>query len=278
MRVTDPLRSLEHWLQAASARLDLAGVATPRYDAERLAAFALGVTWSGMWASVPDRQLDAADIARLEALLARREAGEPLAYIEGIRGFYGLDLECGPGVLVPRPETELLVDIALELIDGVASPVVVDVGTGSGAVALAIASKRPDAEVIATDISDDALAYARRNATALEIDVRFAVGDLFDAVPDEVRGKVDLVVANPPYVPVGAGVAPDVHAEPPVAVFSGEIGNDVLERIVADLPNWLRPGGAVALEIGAPYQADVLQGAEVRSDLNDRVRVIWRRF
>lgn len=271
-------RTLGLWLHAATSRLADAGIATPRFDAERLAAHVLGISWSGMWKSHMDRPIDGPTWSSLDAVVARRAGGEPLAYIQGSRVFYGLEFECGPGVLVPRPETETLVDVSLELIEGVASPVVIDVGTGAGGIALAIASKRPDAEVVATDISDDALAYARRNAAALGLDAWFACGDLFDGVPAELRGRVDLVVSNPPYVPDGAGVPPDVHSEPHVAVFAGDIGNDILMRVVAESGSWLRPGGAIALEIGMGYQADVLPGAEVRNDHTDRPRVIWRRF
>jgi release factor glutamine methyltransferase len=278
MSLSKSAPALRWWIHRAAARLGNAGVATPMYDAERIAAHVLAVTWSQMWTMSTDHVLSPDELARLDRALSRRANGEPLAYIEGSRGFYGLEIECGPGVLVPRPETEVLVDVALELIDGVERPIVVDLGTGSGAIALAIASKCPGAEVIATDISDEALAFARRNAAKLGLDVWIACGDLFEAVPQEVRGRIDLIVANPPYVPNGAGLAPDVHAEPPVAVFSGDIGNDVLERIVEAAPTWLRPGGAVALEFGAPYQVDVLEGAVVRNDLTDKPRVIWRRF
>jgi release factor glutamine methyltransferase len=270
------------WLRLATKKLADAGIATPRFDAERIAAHVLGVTWSELWSRTIDRPLDrplGADVQRtLNAAIARRAAGEPLAYIEGSRVFYGLELACGPGVLVPRPETETLVDVALELIDGITSPVVVDLGTGSGAIALAIASKRHDAEVIATDVSDEALVFARRNASTLGLDVWLASGDLFDAVPQEVKGRVDLLVSNPPYVPDGAGVPPDVNAEPPVAVFGGDIGNDILVRVVAGATEWLKEGGALAMEVGMLYQADVLPGAEVRNDHTDRPRVIWRRF
>jgi release factor glutamine methyltransferase len=264
------------WLRAATERLSEADVASPRFDAERLAAHALGVTWSDLWTR--EGELAENDVRELESTLRRRLAGEPLAYIEGSRVFYGLELECGPGVLVPRPETEVLVDVSLEMIDGVERPVVVDIGTGSGAIGLAIASKRPDAEVVATDVSAEALAYARRNAKKHSLDVWFGEGDLFEAVPDTLRGRVDVIVSNPPYVPDGAGVPNDVKSEPAVAVFGGEIGNDVLGRLVDGARTWLRTGGALVLEIGEPYQADVMEGAEIRDDMTGRPRVIWRRF
>ena len=268
-------RSLRGWLPGASHRLGAAGVMTPRFDAERLAAYALGVSWSELMTRL-DEVLETLTMRTLERVLARRANGEPLAYIEGVRGFYGLELGCGPGVLVPRPETETVVDVALELIEHVARPVVVDIGTGTGAIALAIASKRSDAEVVATDISEEALAYARDNAKALGLDVWFACGDLFDAVPQELRGRVDLVVSNPPYVRDGTELPPDVRAEPPVALYAGPDGTDVLKRIADGAAEWLKPDGAVVLEIGDGTQACVL-GGSVRADLSGRPRVVWKR-
>jgi release factor glutamine methyltransferase len=269
-------QGLRTWLGGASARLGAAGVMTPRFDAERLAAYALGVDWSDLVQRF-DEPLDESTLNMLERVLARRANGEPLAYIERVRGFYGLDLACGPGVLVPRPETETVVDIALELIEGASEPVVVDIGTGTGAIALAIASKRPDAEIVATDISDDALVYARANANALGLDVWFARGDLFDAVPGELRGRVDLVVSNPPYVREGTELPPDVLAEPAIALFAGPDGADVLRRIADGACAWLKPGGAIVLEIGDEEQAHVVTRGEVRTDLSGRPRVVWAR-
>jgi release factor glutamine methyltransferase len=270
------LHDLRTWIGDASARLGHAGVMTPRYDAERLASYALGVRWSDLVLRLDDA-LDGSTLRTLERVLARREGGEPLAYIERVRGFYGLDLACGPGVLVPRPETETVVDVALELIRGVSTPVVVDIGTGTGAIALAIASRRPDAEVVATDVSDDALTYARANANALGLDVWFACGDLFDAVPDALRRRLDLVVSNPPYVRDGTELPPDVRAEPEIALFAGPDGTDVLARIVADASAWLKRDGAIVLEIGDEEQARVLADGEVRADLTGRPRVVWAR-
>ena len=268
--------SVRWWLGGACERLGAAGVMTPRYDAERLAAFALGIRWSELMVRL-DERVDAPTTRTLNRVLARRAGGEPLAYIEGVRGFYGLELGCGQGVLVPRPETETVVDVALELIEGVTSPVVVDIGTGTGAIALAIASVRPDAEIVATDVSDEALAYARDNAKALGLDVWFATGDLFDAVPRELRGRVDLIVSNPPYVRDGAELPADVRAEPAIALYAGPDGTDVLRRIAADACGWLKPGGAIVLEIGDVQQSSVLTDGAVRNDLSGRPRVVWTR-
>lgn len=285
--VKTDIRDLAVWLNHASMVLGAAGIATPRFDAERLAAYVLGVPWSQMarqprgvaMHSAP--ALDGGVWTKLEAVLARRVGGEPLAYIEGSRGFYGLELACGPGVLVPRPETETLVDVALELLDGVAKPIVVDLGTGTGAIALAIGTQRPDAEVVATDVSDAALAYARRNAESLGVDVWLSSGDLFDAVPRDLRERIDLIVSNPPYVRVGTDLPADVKAEPAIALFAGTDGMDVVRRIVAGAPDWLSQDGAFALEIGDGEQAtsvrELIPGAVVRADYSGRPRVVWAR-
>ena len=268
---------LSYWLDIATHRLAAAGVVTPRHDAQQLAAFALGVPWSDVVTDSLREPFGEGQRVRLEDALARRERGEPLAYIEGSRGFYGLELRCGPGVLVPRPETETVVDVVLELVDGVPNPVVVDLGTGTGAIALAVASKRPDAEIVATDASEEALGYARDNAAALGLDVWFACGDLFDAVPDELCGRVDVVVSNPPYVRDDAELPVDVRAEPALALFGGPDGTDVLRRIAGGAPAWLKRGGAIVLEIGEADQASVLADGTVRDDLTGRPRVIWKR-
>jgi release factor glutamine methyltransferase len=278
MALANAFSRFDWWIHAASRTLGAAGVATPRYDAERIAAYALGMTWGDVRTRMVDDGLEPQTVATLNALVERRASGEPLAYIERSRGFYGLELACGPGVLVPRPDTETLVDVALELIDTRASPIVVDIGTGTGAVAFAIASVRPDAEIVATDISDDALAYARANARSLGLDVWFAKGDLFDAVPIELRGSIDLVVSNPPYVAEGAELPPDVRAEPEIALFAGPEGTDVLRRLVREAPAWLAPGGALALEIGGAEQAGILPAGEARADLAGTPRVVWTRF
>jgi release factor glutamine methyltransferase len=267
-------RTLREWLRDATADLAEAGVEAPRHDAERLACYVLGMQWGQLFS----RATENVDHAELADVLQRRVAGEPLAYIEGVRGFYGLELACGPGVLVPRPETETLVDVALELITDVDAPTIVDIGTGTGAIALAIATRRDDATVIATDIDDSALAYARRNADRMDLGVKLFAGDLFDALPRDLKGRIDLVVSNPPYIAEGTTWPADVIAEPPEALFAGTHGDDVLERIVEQAPDWLRSGGMLALEIGEPRQVAVLPGADVRNDLTDRPRVVWASF
>jgi len=235
----------------------------PRHEAEALEAFVRGVSWSELWS----RRDESFDEQLYDSLVARRVDGEPLAYIIGSTNFYGIDIACGRGVLVPRPETEILVDVALALIADVASPKVIDIGTGTGCIALAIAAHRPDATVFATESSDEALAWARRNLEGSR--VRLVRGDLFADCP-----RADLVVSNPPYVALDAELPPDVRREPAEALFGGRDGNAVLDRIVDGLAGH----GAVALEVGTPEQAahvaSRLPDATVHEDLTGRPRVV----
>lgn len=184
--------------------------------------------------------------------LARRRArGEPLQYLTGIAGFRRLELEVGPGVLVPRPETELVAERAMQLLRHRGT--VVDVGTGSGAIALAIADERPDATVWGTDVSSKALEWARRNAEAMELPVRFARGDLLDACPGELRGRIDVVVANLPYVAwsEAAHLPKDVvDHEPHEALFAGHDPLSAIAVLARAAPPWLTAHGWLVLEIG----------------------------
>jgi release factor glutamine methyltransferase len=229
--------------------LAAAGCDTPGLDAELLLAEVLGV---GRERLVIDRHemLPEPAWARFSELLARREAREPVAYILGRRAFRRLDLVVDRRVLIPRPETELLVEAALELPAGWS---VVDVGTGSGAVALALKDERPDLKVRGIDVSADALEVARSNASALGIDVSFVEADLLDGV-----GAVDAVLANLPYVAEGAELAPEItRYEPAGALFAGPHGLDVIRRLVIAVTG--PTVGLLALEIGPEQAAEVSQ-------------------
>jgi release factor glutamine methyltransferase len=235
-------------LRAGVARLAAAGCDTPRLDAELLLAEALGV---GRERLVIDRDERLPEPARhgFEGLLARREAREPIAYILGRRAFRRLELAVDRRVLIPRPETELLVEVGLELASGAR---VVDVGTGSGAVALALKDERPDLRVSGADVSADAVAVARANAERLGLDVRFVVADLMNDV------FADAVLANLPYVASGAELPPDVaRYEPPSALFAGADGLDVIRRAVSAVAG--PTVGLLALEIGPEQSAAVQQ-------------------
>ncbi|HKR77416.1 MAG TPA: peptide chain release factor N(5)-glutamine methyltransferase [Rhodanobacter sp.] len=230
-------------LAAATVRLG------ERADAEALLLHVLGQPRSWLFAhadDAPDMDVQTA----FEALVARRVAGEPVAYLTGRRGFWTLELEVTPATLIPRPETELLVELALERLPRDATIRVADLGTGSGAIALAIASERPHARVVATDASADALAVARRNAQRVGIDnVRFVQGDWLAPLADE---RFALVVSNPPYIEATDPhlAQGDLRYEPATALASGADGLDDIRRIVAGATAHLDPGGWLLFEHG----------------------------
>jgi len=264
--------SIADALGRASARLSEAGCDTPRLDAELLLAEALGV----------DRErlvLDAAEplgegaSERFDALLARRAAREPVAYILGRKEFRRITLAVDPRVLIPRPETERLVEVGLTVPPGAR---VIDVGTGSGAVALALKHERPDLTVLGVDLSADALEVARANAARLGLDVDFVLGDLLNGV----EGPVDGVLANLPYVAEGVGLAPEISRyEPPAALFGGPDGLDVIRRLVA----MAKGVPVIAMEVGLPQAVSTLleragfESIEVLRDLADHERVVVAR-
>lgn len=195
----------------------------------------------------PESSLEPDAEAGFLALAARRRAGEPIAYLLGEREFYGIALRVTSDVLIPRPETELLVDFALERLP--AGGTVLDLGTGSGAIALAIRHERPDARVTAVDRSEAALAVARANAAHLRLDVEFVQGSWFDTLSGR---RFDLVLSNPPYIAeddphLSEG---DVRFEPRGALVGGKDGLDAIRNIVATAPGHLRPGGWLAVEHG----------------------------
>ena len=232
-------------LDSALVALEAAKVDTPRLDAEVLLAHALGADRAALVID-PDREIAGPEARWFQDAVRRRAIDrEPVAYIVGRKGFRHLDLEVDRRVLVPRPETELLVEAGLELADGAR---VVDVGTGSGAVALALKHERPDLTVTGTDASADALEVARANAQRLGLDVAFAEADLFD-------GAFDAVLSNPPYVEQGARLAPELAHEPRAALFAGGDGLDVVRRLVALAGE--RGVATLALEVGAG-QADAV--------------------
>ncbi len=192
--------------------------------------------------------------ASFDLLCTRRAAGEPVAYLTGRKSFYGLDLQVDARVLDPRPDTETLVDWALELLAGQASPRVLDLGTGSGAIALALAHAKPDALVTAVDFSADALAVAQANARRLQLNVNFAQSDWLD----NVTGTFDLIVSNPPYIAEGDPHLPTLHHEPRAALVAGSDGLVDLRSIVAQAPRYVAPGGWLLLEHGWD-QSDAVQ-------------------
>ncbi len=240
--------TFREWLAEAAGQLAQVS-ASPRLDAELLLAAALGRPRSHLHAW-PERVLELEPAARFAAWLDRRRAGEPVAYILGRREFWSLELEVTPDTLIPRPETELLVELALERLPANRPVTVADLGTGSGAIALALAVERPQARIIATDQSFAALAVARRNARRLNISrVEFRQGDWCAPLASE---RFELIIANPPYV---AADDPrwresQLRFEPAAALISGADGLDALRAIIAAAPEHLAPDGWLLLEHG----------------------------
>jgi len=245
--------SVRELLDAATRRLpgDEA-----RVDAETLLAHVLGRAraWLFAW---PEHEPDASQVAQFERLVDAREHGEPVAYLIGHRGFWTFDLQVTSAALIPRPETELLVELALERLLQDTPTRIADLGTGSGAIALALASERPRARVLATDVSADALALARANAARLGLrNVEFAEGDWCEALGDAV---FDVIASNPPYIADGdAHLAQgDLRFEPASALSSGVEGLDAIRTIIAQAPAQLVADGWLLLEHGWEQAAAV---------------------
>ena len=264
-------------LAQVAERLAAAGCETPWVDAELLLAHVLGTTRSGVLAE-GERLLDGAEEAELDTLVGRRSAREPLAYVLGEWGFRGLVLDVDARVLVPRPETEIVVERCLALLAGVAVPRVLDVGTGSGAIALAIADEHPGAHVTGVDVSRDALEVARANARRTGLAVEMLEHDLFAGLPE---GPWTLVVANPPYVRAGDldGLRAEVRDWEPRVALHAEGATEAVARGAAAV---LEPGGALVLEVAdgdAERVAGLLgelgyEDVAVTHDLAGRERVV----
>jgi release factor glutamine methyltransferase len=247
-RVAGVLAALRERLGAASPSAAL--------DAEILVAHVAGTGRSAL-AADPGRPLGPEELLALESLARRRLAGEPVAYLTGRREFWSLDLEVTPAVLVPRPETELVVERVLAALGGGGRPAVLDLGTGSGAIALAVAHERPGSAVTATDVSAAALAVAQRNATRLGLrNLRFLEGSWFDPL---AGSRFDVIASNPPYVAAGDPALVALAHEPRAALRGGTDGLAAIEAIVSATPAHLEPGGSLVVEHGAS------QGAAVRA-------------
>ncbi|MDQ6849466.1 MAG: peptide chain release factor N(5)-glutamine methyltransferase [Actinomycetota bacterium] len=242
-------------LRDATAQLAGAGVASPRVDAELLLAHVLSVERARL---VLNHDPDAKSRAEYAELVRRRANREPLQHIVGLAPFRHLLLAVGPGVFVPRPETELLVDAVLPILRDLDRPVVVDLCAGSGALALAIANEVPAARVHAVERSPAALEWLRRNAATSDITVVDA--DVKDpALLRDLRGAVDVVVSNPPYVPSATQVEPEVHADPDEAVFAGADGLALMPAVIERAGELLRPGGMSAVEHDDTHAHAVLE-------------------
>lgn len=243
------MRQLAEVLRLSTGYLQDHGSGTPRLDAELLIGHALGLERIALYTSF-DRPLTEPELAACRALLERRGRREPVAYIIGRCGFHGLDLTVDSRVLVPRPETEVLVERCLALLgDGAAG--VLDVGTGSGAIALAIKAAHPGARVTATDVSADALAVAAANAAALGLELELIESDLLAGLAGR---RFDVIASNPPYIAEAEmeTLEPEVaDFEPRLATVGGASGTEVLDRLIAAAPSALEPRGWLVVECGA---------------------------
>lgn len=278
-------------LAEAEARLSAAGVEGATVDARRIVAEALGVADAELLLHLRE-PATARGVARFDDMLGRRSTGEPLQYVLGHWSFRSLDLMVDRRVLIPRPETEHVVDVVLAELDRlggtVRSTTVVDLGTGSGAIALAVATERVRTSVWATDASADALDVARANLAGIGragARVRIAQGSWLAALPEELKGEVDLVVSNPPYVATTSELPADVvDWEPAGALFAGPDGTGDLRVILDGVGEWLTAEGVVVCEL-SPEHADLVAGvaadrfAEVDlvDDLTGRARAVVAR-
>ena len=278
MTINDLVRGARDRFVSAGISANLATL-----DAEVLARQVLGWDRARFLA---DRENKATSVFLLqyEPLVARRERREPVSYILGTREFWGLDFEVGPDVLIPRPETELIIEETLALTATGSSPVVMDIGTGSGCIAVALAREIPRARVIATDVSRHALDVARRNAARHGVAdrIRFVETSFLDGIAE----MADVIVSNPPYVPLMSepALTPEVREyEPPVAVFAGDDGFDAVRAVVTAATERLTPDGWLIMEFGCGQDTDVkslvdgvtgIDVVKIRHDLQDIPRTM----
>jgi release factor glutamine methyltransferase len=260
------------------------GVDAPRLTAEVLLAHVLKTTRVRLYVDL-DRPMEKTELTTFRALIERRMAGEPTQYLTGVREFYNRPFKVDPRVLIPRPETELLVEAALHRLPKDAPGTALDVCTGSGCLAISLAAERPQATVLATDLSPDACALARENAQALGVAERVTVlqGDLYAPLPPDARFEV--VVSNPPYIATGeiAGLSPEVRREPRMALDGGPDGLVLIRKVIQGARRVLKPGGLLAMEIGetqgdavkALLQAAGYDDARVEKDLERRDRLAF---
>jgi len=252
------MASIADLLSKAESILSSSGVIEPRREALSLLALAIRKDKTFLYAH-PEHELDESDVARFESMLERRADREPLQYISGVQEFYGLDFEVTPDVLIPRPETEMVVEKAIEII-GDAPGRFCEIGIGSGCIAVSILRNCPKARAVGLDISDAALRVASRNAERHDLASRLdlIVSDVFDDLAD--RDEFDLIVSNPPYVPARDidGLQVEVRDfEPHVALTDGSDGLSIIRRIVTGSTTRLKQGGTLLIEIGFDQSAKV---------------------
>lgn len=282
------------FLREAERRLAQAGVGSPQVDARRIVERAGGFEPAEFLGAL-DQPAGRRAVGFFDQMLERRLAGEPLQYVLGRWGFRTLDLLVDRRVLIPRPETEIVVEHALGELDRLAAAkqaplVAADLGTGSGAIALSLVAERSQVEVWATDVSAAALDVAGANLAGLgqpALRVHLAAGDWFEALPGDLAGTIDLVVSNPPYVAEGDELPAEVAGwEPRTALVAGPAGTEALEQLLCEAPRWLARPGVIVVEL-APWQAEPMcrlavelgyPDTRVERDLAGRERVLVARL
>ncbi len=278
------MATIQTTLETITERLERAGVPSPRVDAEALLEFVTGFSRSALILE-RHRELDPDVLEQLESRIRRRESREPLQWILGFTHFYGLEIEVRPGVLIPRPETERLVEIALDALRGSVTTEsrILDIGTGTGAIALALKHELPQANVLATDIDPKAVNLALENARSLGLEITVQHGDLLG----DLEPPFDAIISNPPYLMDDDldSLEPEVRRDPHAALFSGVDGLDLARRIVREARENLNPGGFLALELdprnvhalAAELENTVWDGVVVHTDLTGRDRFLTAR-
>jgi release factor glutamine methyltransferase len=266
-------------LKLASEHLGKHGSESARLDAEVMLATALGLRRLDLYLQF-DRVLSETELSIYRAQVARRAQGEPVAYVVGHKEFMALDFEVTPAVLVPNPDTEVLVQLAVACAREAARPLrVADVGTGSGCIAVAVAHYAPDVDVWADDVSSQALDVAARNVAkhSLQRRIHLVCGDLMEPLP----GTFDLVCANLPYLSAGSALPPEVTSQPSQALYAGGDGAELVVRLLDEVAPWLNPGGRVLLEVDPSILSSVLEAADrnfggrrIHHDLRGHERVL----
>lgn len=251
-------------LQQASKMIEEVST-TSFLDAEMLLASALGVSRTELL-MYPEKELEALQEKAFNGLVQQRKTGKPVAYITGHKEFYGREFMVDERALIPRPETELIIEAAKKILETVKEPMIVDVGTGSGAIACTLQLELPNANVAATDISEDALEVAHENAARLRANVTFSHGDLYQAFPDSLQGQIDLIVSNPPYLPPELAMdtkeTTALQFEPIQALTPGINSFWLVKELIAGARDWLCPNGALLIEIGHDHGKQAVEAAQ----------------
>ena len=278
------MTSIAESLKAGSSALEKAGIPDSAREARSLLEFALACNWAFIIAH-PDRELTTGEEELFRSSIERRSEREPFQHIVGRQEFYGIDFLVTPNVLIPRPETELIVERAIELLTGIPSPLFLEIGVGSGCISIAVLKHSPKASAIAVDISESAIEVAQRNAEIHRVSERLHMlsSNVFEAVRPEER--FDLIISNPPYVPLDEYIKlqPEVRDhDPRIAVTDGSTGLTIIERIIECAPTFMGPGAHLLLEIGYGQHDSVIElfdstvwsGADPIYDLQNIPRTI----